>query len=547
MTEGVVSFRGGEFYGSLEVRGKFDALSKELRIQRLKEVREQERLIAQKRCSTYRQCIDGRKASKTKVISEQKRSVREDQLNELTQKWRSAAEESGLAHRLAKSRTDAAMKKSVETTKIGIRRAAEEQQRSLVAEKIRHENILAAQRESLRLLALQQVKKEFRQSEREDAHAIGETYAARQQLEDLKAAALERMHSVPVVYTQRRVQQGAVSIEQRFPVEVHARVVRHGVRGHGYDATVIHNSATVEEVTILRKNWQLVMREMQNKIRTRVRAKTAQHTVERNRGVVFLDSELHQLEIVDKAPGRQHRLNSALCVAPDAEAPRLQSTFEKMFMSKPVRLDPQEAIYRTGSHLVQAALEGRGSTDGISVPIGFSGSSRARTKETYPHWASTPAQMPSRGAQILIAEHDDASSSTSASSVLSSEVEVLYRRHAPAKHEHAEGGEFDVPTPREAAAAPPRFTVHDVPAAFLSRPAAVVPGWEPQAPQRRADGQFEQAAYVPAVTAPARPPPPPSLQVRVPQVSAGIPTDNATAASDSTASSPKFAPKQVEC
>jgi hypothetical protein len=442
------------------------------------------------------------------------------------------------------------MKKSVETTKIAIKRAAEEQQRSQVAEKIRHENILAAQRESLRLLALQQVKKEFRQSEREDAHAIGETYAARQQLQDLKAAALERMHSVPAVYTQRRVQQGAVSIEQRFPVEVHARVVRHGVRGHGYDSTVIHNSATVAEITILRKNWQLVMREMQNKIRTRVRAKTAQHTVERNRGVVFLDSELHQLEIVDKAPGRQHRLNSALCVQPDAEAPRLQSTFEKMFMSKPVRLDPQEAIYRTGSHLMQAALEGRGSTDGISVPVGFPGFSRTRADEPYPHWASTPGQMLPRGAHYPIAEHDDASSSTSASSVLSSEVEVLYRRHAPVVHEYADGEEFHAPTAREPAAAPPRFTVHEFPAAVLSRPAAAVPGWEPQAPQapqRRADGQFQEAAYVPAVTAPARPPPPPSLQVRVPQVTAGIPTDSVTAASNSTASSPKFAPKQVEC
>jgi hypothetical protein len=357
----LAALRTSDYLGSIEVQGMFVAMSKQLRLQRLKEVREQERLIAHKRCTTYRQCIDDRKYDKTTAKKDQIKSEKLNKLHELKLEARKAHDESGLAHRLARQTSETNAKEMIENTKVALKRAKEEQQRNRLAHQVQQEELLAAQRKAVRQQALHQIKKEFRQSEREDAHAIGETYAVRQQILDAQRAALQNLHSVPAVYTQRRVQQGAASIEQRFPVEVHARIVRHGVpgAGHGDRAAMVRNGAFVEEGAILRKTWQCVMKEMTTRIRTRVRAKAAQQTVERKKGVQFLDSELQALEAADKSHGRMGRLNSAGAVQPEVELPRLQGAFEKVFLNKPVRLEAQQAVYRTGSHLVEANLDWR--------------------------------------------------------------------------------------------------------------------------------------------------------------------------------------------
>lgn len=385
-------FRSKDYLGNLELQGMFVTMSKQLRLQRLKEVRESERQIALKRCATYRQCIDGRKLEKAHVIRDQIKSDKLSNLHVMKMEAKKASDESGLAHQLARSRAEVAARETVENAKVAKRRAREDKERQRFAGKIRQEELLAAQRPALRQFALQQVRKEIRQSEREDAHAIGETYAARQQILEAQRAALDSMHAVPPVYTHRRVQQGAVSIEQRFPIEVHARIIRHGARG-GKDRSVVHNGAFVEESAILRKNWQAVMREMTTRLRVKARAKVAEQTVERKKGVQFLDSELQQLETADKSYGRLGRLNSTQAVPPDAESPRLQGAFEKVFLNKPVRLGAQQAVYRTGTRLSQAALE----KGGHWMPNGPEWESsplqrNRQTPERNPGWASSTTE-----------------------------------------------------------------------------------------------------------------------------------------------------------
>lgn len=423
----VVPFRGGDFLGSLEVQGKLDSYSKQLRIQRLKEVRQQENSIALKRCASYRQCIDERKSVKMCRLKEQKRNNKLNELDQLVNKWQGAVKESGGAHRLANDNVNILMKKTAADASLHRKRKAEEIQREKLALQIRQEQILEAQRESLRQQGLQQVKKEIRMSNREDAHAMGEAYAARQQLLDCQTAALDRMHSVPKVYMQSRVQQGAVSIEQRFPVEVHARIWRHGARGR--DDSVIRNGAFVEESAIMKKHWQLVMREMQNRIRTKVRARTAQRTVECQKGVQFLDSELQLLETADKSHGRQFRLCSSLGVHPDVEEPRLQHTFEKMFLSKPVRLDSQHAMYRTGSHLVQAALDSRAVEESHTATDARFGSPSPVRRYSQPTWTSSSLPDYNLGpAEDSFAEEASVKSGGSMkSSTASEELHVIHR------------------------------------------------------------------------------------------------------------------------
>lgn len=281
----------------------------------------------------------------------------------------------------------------------------------------------------MRLLELQSTKQQIRRSDREDAHANGEAFHAREQIKQMQMDAIHNLHSVPVVYTQSRVQQGAVSIEQRFPVEVHARVYRHGVGAHNsghvtsLEQSVI-NSAQLEEITILRKNWTMVMREMISRITTRKRAKVAKQTVDRNKGVAFLDSELQRLEAADKAPCRQQRVCSSLGVAPDDELPRLQGTFEKMFLAKPVRLDNKHIVYRTGSHLVQANLDKHVAYTRHQQEA----QQREEGSSRFPTWhAELPEYNlgPAAQAQTHLGMHD-VRSSNSSSSAVSDELHVLH-------------------------------------------------------------------------------------------------------------------------
>jgi len=362
----VLPFTRKDFCGSLEVQGRLIATSKALRIQRLKEVRSKEKDVSDVGAEAYRQCIADRKAAKELSEKEKKRTEKVQELQILSKKWQNAVQESGAAHNQAKKNVDILLKKSEVESKISERRREEESRREKAGLRLRQEQILETQRASMRLVELQQTKREMRKSDREDARAHGEAYTARQELWECQREAIAHIHSVPVVYTQTRVQQGAVSIEQRFPVEVHAQVWRHGVAGAGgvrgaagggLFRAEVRNGAQVEEGAILRKTWTRVMSEMLTKIKTKKRAQTAKRTVEQHKGVLYLESELQRLEAADKAPSRQTRICSALGVSPDAEAPRLQGSFEKMFLSKPVRIDHKHIVYHTGSHLKKSNLE----------------------------------------------------------------------------------------------------------------------------------------------------------------------------------------------
>ena len=65
--------RRGDYYGALECQEHLESLSKKLRIQRLKEVREQERMIASRACLAYRDCINSRKENRANFLKENKK------------------------------------------------------------------------------------------------------------------------------------------------------------------------------------------------------------------------------------------------------------------------------------------------------------------------------------------------------------------------------------------------------------------------------------------------------------------------------------------
>lgn len=331
----MIPMRRGDYYGAIECQEQLESLSKKLRIQRLKEVREQERLIASRACMAYRDCINSRKESKANIIKESKvYGMQREQAN-LTRQWQSTLTAVGAAHRNAREITEVRNKKADASKQLQHKRRADELQRSKSAIKTIQENIQRVKQSSNRLLELQQIRDQYQQSDREDAHAHGESFKARRKLIESHSYVPEEPHGSLSVRNQSRVLQSAVSIERRFPIKVNATIIRHGLPHR--DSTIIMNDAATEESIARRKTWAAVMTELLSRRKTIVRAREATNTVVRNKTVEFLETELKLLELADKQGSRQSRLCNVLGVAPDEEEPTVQRSFEKVFLSRPIQ------------------------------------------------------------------------------------------------------------------------------------------------------------------------------------------------------------------
>jgi len=327
--------RRGDYYGAIECQEHLESLSKKLRIQRLKEVREQERLIASRACLAYRDCINSRKESKASIIKESKIIGMQREQASLTRQWQSTLTAVGSAHRNAREITDVRNKKVDVSKQLQQKRRADEHQRSKSAIKTIQENIQRVKQSSYRLLELQQIRDQYQQSDREDAHAHGESCKARQKLIESHSYVPELPHGNLSVRNQSRVLQSAVSIEKRFPIKVNATIIRHGLPH--MDSSIIVNDAATEEFISRRKTWAAVMTELLSRRKTLVRAREANNTVVRNKTVEYLETELKLLELADKQGSRQSRLCNVLGVAPDEEEPTVQRSFEKVFLSRPIQ------------------------------------------------------------------------------------------------------------------------------------------------------------------------------------------------------------------
>ena len=327
--------RRGDYYGAIECQEQLESLSKKLRIQRLKEVREQERLIASRACMAYRDCINSRKESKASIIKENKVCGLQREQASLTRQWQSTLTAVGSAHRNAREITEVRNKKTDTNKQLQHKRRADELQRSKSAIKTIQENIQRVKQSSDRLLELQQIRDQYQQSDREDAHAHGESFKARQRLLESHSYVPEEPHGNLSVRNQSRVLQSALSIERRFPIKVNATIIRHGLPHR--DNTIIMNDAATEESIARRKTWAAVMTELLSRRKTIVRAREATNTVVRNKTVEFLETELKLLELADKQGSRQSRLCNVLGVAPDEEESTVQRSFEKVFLSRPIQ------------------------------------------------------------------------------------------------------------------------------------------------------------------------------------------------------------------
>jgi hypothetical protein len=334
-----------KFYGDIEITTRLNDVSKQSRIQRIKEVRECERNFAVERSADFRKYIDERKQLKYEAKVKQKKEELLKRKAEKLKELEYSLLKTGEAHRLAKE----AMEKTEEERKSRERRTYSEKQkaheRHMEAMKSVQEKKKQEKEKQFQLLYLKNLQEQNRKEEREDAHL----YAEHKGVREGKSHCGSRSPSpTPRSYRYQRslTPRSAEYVHERFPTEIHPIIIRHSpssvTDGFNDAKTIgtITNNAVIQEKVTLKKSWKHIMEELQRKQVIKTREKQAIIHHRQQKGAKFLEEELHLLSIVDKSRNRIKESHQIETIEEEGgNRYDVNNDFERMFMNTMVR-DP---------------------------------------------------------------------------------------------------------------------------------------------------------------------------------------------------------------
>lgn len=311
-----------KFYGDIELHNNITELSKKSRIQRIKEVREQEKLLALERSQDFRKYVDERKQIKyEKKVQLKKQQLIQEKLEKMKE-LEYCLVKTGEAHRNAKDEVKVFQQRLQSKERKYYEDEEKVQQRHQYALKVMKEEREIEEKETAQILHLKTLREQSRKEEREDAHYYAEHRAVR---EEVGRQGLVRK------YQRALTPRSAERVHERFPTEVNPTVVRHTMS----DTNIVSNNATIQERVTLRKSWRAIMDELRRKRVMKEREKEAIQTHRQNRGARFLEEELQLLTLVDKS---RHRIKETAQVEVEEEAEEVRGDatkdeFERIFMS----------------------------------------------------------------------------------------------------------------------------------------------------------------------------------------------------------------------
>lgn len=320
------------FKGRLELREDLTKISKELRIERIKKVREQSHRIAEERNQIFREEIEKCKYERYLL----KKKAKEEQLlknaEKLNSAWSEALVQSGAAHREALSRQENAGKQKQAADAVAKRQQEAAERRMEAALKKEREQQEQLKRREREKLILKHLRDQERMANREDAHAYQESKVA------VNIVAKEEAERV------RLIAQSAERVHHRFPTKITPTVTRHGVFIHDELGRVISsptapavvNDAARQEVKTRKELWSNIMKEMKRRRVVKERATEARYKNFQATSAETLEEELKLLYKLDKDGARATRLKESTNVPPvDANAQMIRTSFEKVFMNGP--------------------------------------------------------------------------------------------------------------------------------------------------------------------------------------------------------------------
>lgn len=316
--------------GPLELREQGEKFFRQMRLKRLQEVREQERLISMERCMQYREKIDSHKLAKREAEVAAKKQELLKSHNALVYTWQKSLSDAGSAQREAKEN-------SIDTVNRlrNMQRAEREKKAKSVLrerEALQEIKVVKVQKEVVQAEKAQRnsIRRELIASDREDAKAKAEvrkaTLEAKRRAAEAKAAETDE----PEIVDQPLADKGTVSQQQKSAVVVQARVVRETTRA---DKFVVSNKAAVEENLVVKRMFKRCIDELRNKNKAMLRARAARKSTTVVQNVEFLEAEFATILGLDRSPNRQYRVKNASSIPATDEGPAIVQTFEKVFLS----------------------------------------------------------------------------------------------------------------------------------------------------------------------------------------------------------------------
>ena len=303
---------------------------------RLREVREQERLLSAQKCVQYRDKLNDHKLVKRDNAVAAKKKSMEQAHNALLYSWQKSLVDSGNAQREAResARETVVRLRDGKSGAVEKRAKSMERQRSALEqiEAVKENKLVEAAERAKRIL----IRHELIISDREDAKAKAEARKARQEAEERRALSSLNANGEPEVVEQPVADRGSVAAQQKPVVVVQARVVRETTRS---DMKAVSNRAVEEENVVVKRLFKRCVDELRNKTKALARARMARKTTTVVQNVEFLETEFGALLALDRHPQRQYRIKSSATLPPAEEGPVIVQTFEKVFLSDPAKDD----------------------------------------------------------------------------------------------------------------------------------------------------------------------------------------------------------------
>ncbi len=304
------------------------------RIQRLKDVRDQEKLLVKERNDQYRAFIDARKDERRRKMKDAKILLMKATHDDLANKWRMSLINNGSAHRHAITEAVETVnrfevqKKSLAEKKVESQQRGEEaQQKTKAALRARR---AAMEQQALRREAVRQLEA----SNREEARHAAEVREARARAAAARAFAEEEenfLSAPPSTAASSSAAAGAPGgVAMGAMPTVRAKVLKYG--STRADVTQVRNAVAIEEGEALKRRFNRVLKEMVNKIRAKQRARAAQQSDKMAAKVDVLDHELQIMQVMDRSGPRMDRVKSAAQVEPLEESPAVAQAFENIFL-----------------------------------------------------------------------------------------------------------------------------------------------------------------------------------------------------------------------
>ena len=286
-------------------------LAKDLRIKRLKQVREQSKHISVVQDSSYRTKKEEIKDIRTNQAHEAKLKSTVNKVRELENEWKLSLIRTGLAHRNAQIENKRQILDGRQMRREQSRSQQTVKKRFEDALNIQHQPILAQEAKEVQRKEALRIRRDVGAHNREDARELAE-YRLTQEIlrhEQLHKSSKSKSTPKSVVTIIPTAFQNDLDLTQRKYVKINAKVVRHSP-GDVDDQTIVFNRIEALKVDKIEDLRRRVIKEMQSNWRENTRVVHATIKRTEKQKVDNFTRSLTLLDRMDRSPDRWGRIKN---------------------------------------------------------------------------------------------------------------------------------------------------------------------------------------------------------------------------------------------